>query len=196
LKALHTEDLPADRNYTIYAAVQIAYRRALLSREPNPNVQRAFLEDLLQRRSDQWVSGQIFSWALSELCNRGSLTSMHVIEKALEKGDRRSNIELIRGCEAEMTIVNSDPDRVKALGSALDRLTQEQTGTPLDRRLVIWATGQLSRDKSREAQAVRGKRLGAEGRFASRARTEGPGAGIRPAVGVSDLLDPRKAFTE
>ena len=53
-----------------------------------------------------------------------------------------------------MTIVNSNPDRVKALGSALDSLTQAHTGTPLDTQLVIWATDQLSRDNSKEAQAA------------------------------------------
>jgi hypothetical protein len=149
LKALRPEDLPGDRSYTVYAAVQIAYRRGLLSREPGPNAQRDFLEDLLQRRSDPWVSGQIFHWALAELCNRGSTESMAIIAQAL--GKARDTAGLAE-CEAMMTIVNSNPDRIQAIGSALDRLVQTHTGTDLDTRLVIWATGQLSRDKSQEAQ--------------------------------------------
>jgi hypothetical protein len=154
LKALRPEDLPGSAGFTVYAGAKIAYQRALLGREPDPNAQRTFLEGLLQHRSDPLAGGNIFSWALAELCNRGSVISMPIIEKALEKGDMPSNIARIRGCEAEMTIVNSDPDRVKALGSALDSLTQAHTGTPLDTQLLIWATDQLSRDSGKEAQAA------------------------------------------
>jgi hypothetical protein len=154
LKALRVEDLPGDRSYTVYGAVQVAYRRTLLSREPDPNAQRAFLEDLLQRRSDPWASDRIFSWALSELCNRGSVGSMPIIEQALGKQGDPPALNKIRECEAMMTIVNSNPDRIQAIGSALDRLVQAHTGTDLDTRLVIWATDQLSRDKSKEAQAA------------------------------------------
>ena len=105
-----------DGTQSIYPASQVALQKALLRQETDPERQVAFLEEQLAKPA----VGEVASWAVEELCNRGNTSSLPVIQKMVKgwwTGPRGE--EQIRWCEARMEIVNRDPDRAKALGSAL-----------------------------------------------------------------------------
>jgi hypothetical protein len=135
LKSLAHDDISGGGSDVVYGAAQVEYRRALLRREPSYSAEVSFLEPLVNSRSDPWVSYQISAWAVEEICNRGSVASMPLIQDAIKGRNPSDPVPDIRFCVERMQIVNSDPDLVRALEPALGRLT----GIPADTRIVNWA---------------------------------------------------------
>ena len=149
LKSMTVDRVGPDSTQTIYAASQVALYKALFRQETDPEKQVAFLEHQLMAPTH----GAVASWAMSALCNRGSSSSLPEIKKLvkmryqnLPRGDAQ-----IQFCKDRMEIVNRNPDRVKALASAL---TIDQTVK--DRQLTIthWVIAQLEEIRSTEAYAA------------------------------------------
>lgn len=146
LSAMTPEKMGADDSQSLYPHSKLALRQALLIGVTDPQQQIAFLEAELTNPTNGYTA----LWAEEELCNRGSEGSTEMITQFIKRvysgarGDDQAAF-----CQARMDIVNRDPDRAKALGTAL-RLD----ATRQDERTMRWAIGQLFAMQSAEAQAV------------------------------------------
>lgn len=144
---LKAGDLGPDTTGQIDAAIGLSYRQALYRQEKDARRRVELLEAALDERSLPAANGAIAAWAWETLCEQGQIASMANIEKSIrlhysgQYGEDR-----IRLCEGKMQTIRSDPDRVKALGTAL-RLTSAVQ----DRELIDWAIGQLEALRSEAA---------------------------------------------
>lgn len=138
LTNLKHKDVGPDTTGSIWPAAQIALASARLNRIIEPQSKIDFLEGLLNPRVPA------SSWAMNQLCDRGSSLSMRVIRPyiTLVWTDQYGGEDL-QFCEARMHIVNRNPDRVKALGSVLS-----VDSDPNSDRLVRWAMDQLGEMES------------------------------------------------
>jgi len=138
-----------DSTETIYPASQVALQKALLLQEEDPQRQITFIEQQLTKPS----VGQVASRAMDELCNRGSTGSLPEIKKLVKyrNHDLPYGDKQIQWCEARMEIVNRDPDRAKALGSALS--VEEALRDPQFEK-TWWLVEQLRDMNSDEANSV------------------------------------------
>jgi hypothetical protein len=126
------------------SAVQIALRDAQLRRISNPLQQIEFLEKPTEEKS------AVQAWAVEQLCDRGSLPSLPVIQKSIRSRDSSQRGEDdILFCEARIQVIRSNSDRVKALGTIL----QTGQGRPSE-RLMFWAINQLILQHSPDADLV------------------------------------------
>jgi hypothetical protein len=80
-------------------------------------------------------------WAVKQLCDMGSLISYPVVQQAIRKmdaGDQPRAEDEISFCLQRIEIIRSNPDRTKALMSALSPDPNQR-----NTRLVSWAVNQL-----------------------------------------------------
>jgi hypothetical protein len=133
--------IDSDESHQEWPAVQIALRDAQLRQIPDLQRQIEFLE----KTTEEKTAAQ--SWAVDELCDRGSLISLPVVQQSIRSRDPSQRGEDdITFCEARMRLIMSDPDRTKVIGSLL------QTGTNRpDTRMLRWAVSQLEEINTAEA---------------------------------------------
>jgi hypothetical protein len=142
LQGLKKEDLEPDGSARIWPTVSITLHQARLNRIPEPMAKIAFLEDTLS----EWNAA--VSWAAEELCDRGSYASLPLIRKSIHQrlSTARDAEDQIGFCEARVSLLSRNPDRITALGSFLS-VNEGST----DRRLIVWAVNQLYSMKSDRA---------------------------------------------
>ena len=134
LAAVKQADLGMDAPASIWTAAQEALANARLNKIAEPLLKTQYLESLVSPRTEASF------WAVEQLCNRGSVTSINLAKTYLklawsgEFGEEQS-----RFCQDRMQVVFANPDRAKALGSVLK---VEKKGTEAD-KLVQWAVSQL-----------------------------------------------------
>jgi hypothetical protein len=85
LGALAPPALGSDPTGELYPAAAIAYRTALLERKQGSAMQTAYLETVAQEKGKVPWSMSVRSWAVDQLCDRGSARSLPVIEKVLRE---------------------------------------------------------------------------------------------------------------
>jgi hypothetical protein len=118
-----------------------------LARITDPHQQIEFLEKVALEIIDPFAMSKVTSWAVDELCDRGSLLSLPVARAALVKANSGPDgLENAQFCETRMRIIMSNPDRTRALASYLKTAKIRP-----DRRLAAWAVIQLSLIRSPEA---------------------------------------------
>jgi hypothetical protein len=145
LRGLTRQDLGPDTNEMIWANVQIAVREAQVNRIQDESAKIRFLEETCGEKS------AAASWAVDELCERGSYNSLGYIRESIRKRNPTADGERqIAFCEARMAIISRDPDPVRALGSFL---TVKNGVT--DSELIGWAINKLGSMKSAKAEAER-----------------------------------------
>jgi hypothetical protein len=82
--------------------------------------------------------GYARTWAIGELCDRGSLASLPLIESTLQATYSSEQEEPAQAfCEARIGVITGDSDRVSALASVL------KVGPSPDQQLMFWAIEQL-----------------------------------------------------
>jgi hypothetical protein len=127
----------------MWSSAQIALREAELIRIPDEPARVRFLEDTTGEKT------AAASWAVEELCNRGSRQSLPSIRESILRRDPTSRgADEITFCEARMDIIARDPDRAKALGSFLS-----VSSGVTDHHLLGWTINQLRALGSPEAEA-------------------------------------------
>jgi hypothetical protein len=147
LERLKEEDLGPNRTVMLWAAAQIALREAQMNRLPDDRAKIRFLEDT----TSEWTAAA--SWAVDELCNRGSSASLGFIRVQIRRSYSlpQDYNQALGFCEARIRVVSRDPDRIRALGSFLDA---KDPNTLSDNRAIIaWTIRQLKRMKSEAADA-------------------------------------------
>jgi hypothetical protein len=146
LQNLTRNNIDPDFSGAVWPAVQIALHEAQMGRIPGEQDKVRFLEDATRERS------AAASWAVTELCNRGSLQSLPFIREQIRKTYSlpQDVSQETESCEAHMGIVSRNPDRLKALGSYLS-VTAKSTGLNLN--LIGWAIAELEMMKSQQANA-------------------------------------------
>jgi len=146
LSTMTPEKLSPDDSERLYPMSQLALRQALFQQETDSRSQIAFLE----REVTSPANGYSALWAREELCDRGSIASIEMIQesiKSLYSGSRGD--EMVAFCQARMDVVKSDPDRAKAVGSVL------QLGGPhRDEQILRWAIYTLFALESEEADGI------------------------------------------
>jgi hypothetical protein len=149
LSSLTPTGLSADDSHQVWPAAQVALRQALLTRIPDAQGKIEFLENTLVEPHDAVSNSGVTNWTIQALCNRGSLTSLPMIQKSLFNsfGVQRAQEEM-QFCESRMRVVSGDPDRTKALASVLTI-----DGGIKDQRLTSWAIYQLASMHSSKADA-------------------------------------------
>ena len=147
LTALKVADVAPDSTQEVWPAAQIALREALLIQAPDAYAKVEFLEKTLESGSDAISNSAVASWAVDQLCDRGSLRSLPVVQSSIRKRDPfQTGLEEIAFCEARVQVLSRDPNRAKALGSVL----QTSASRP-DARLITWAVRQLNSLHTAEA---------------------------------------------
>jgi len=153
LEKLTPEDFDVGRGqmYRVWPPAQIALHEALLNQIPDEAGKIAFLERTVQQRHDAGSNSAVKGWARNQLCDRGASMSWDAIYQGIRfsTGNPVRFAEEVKFCEDRIRIVQSDPDRVKALASAL-----RSTGRAVDRRLTMWAFTQLLEPRSPRADAA------------------------------------------
>ena len=143
LSTLKQADIGPDTTGEMWPAAQIALASVRLSRIADPQSKIEFLEGLLNPRVPA------SSWAVDQLCDRGSVMSMRVIRPYIGRVlSGQPGEEDIQFCEGRMQIVSSSSDRARALGSVLNVNSAPETD-----RLIRWAMGQLGEMDSPAAEA-------------------------------------------
>ncbi len=149
LQNLKRTDLLPDGTGQIWPAAQIGLHEALLLRLPDEVAKVKFLEDTLTLPHDRWSNSQVSSWAVDELCNRGSARSLGAISASIRSRDPSSRGEEdIAFCVSRIDVVSRSSDRVQALGGCLS-----VANGPYEPRLIRWAIYQLRDMKSAWADA-------------------------------------------
>ncbi len=132
------EDFEPDTTGSMWPAAQVALRVARLRGIADPQAQVQFIEQALASQLPDGRS-RIALWAIDELCDRGVLTSMANIQHTLKSmWPGKHGEDELRFCETRIRVVNSNPDRVQALGSVLST-----DASLADERLILWAIDQL-----------------------------------------------------
>jgi hypothetical protein len=153
LEKLTPEDFDVERGqmYRVWPPARIALHEALLNQIPDEAGKIAFLERTVQQRHDAGSNSAVKGWGRNQLCDRGASMSWNVIYQGIRfsTGNPVRFAEEVKFCEDRMRIVQSAPDRVTALASAL-----RSTGQAFDRRLMTWAVTQLLDLRSPRADAV------------------------------------------
>jgi hypothetical protein len=151
LQGLELTGVPEDEGRRVLGVVQIVQRRIVLGRMRSAPEQVVFLEQMLGQWDGKIVSGTVSAWAIEELCNRGSLSSLAFIETKIKvfdnskRGERR-----IRFCESRMRVIGGHPNRVQALESAV-KIPPKNQG---DIELNEWAEREMQKIDSAESDAA------------------------------------------
>ena len=142
LENVRKTDIAADEPGQIWIAVQVALHEARLIRVPDADGQIKLLEDTMK-------TSIAASWAMTELCNRGSEQSLPAVRAYVHKyNPTPRGEEEIAFCEARMNVISRSPDRVRALASLL-----KASNGPQEYELIAWAISQLQAMKSQSADA-------------------------------------------
>lgn len=144
LQDVKKEDLEPDESSRVWPAALVALHQARLNRISGQAGRVAFLEDTVGERS------AAVEWAVQELCNCGSDSSLPLIRQSIRRrvSTSRAAEEQIGHCEARIALLSRSPDRIAALGSFLS-IMEGST----DRWLIVWAVNQLYSMKSARADA-------------------------------------------
>ncbi len=147
LQNLNRAEIGTDTSQEMWAASQVALWDARFRRIEDPQLKIKFLESTLTE--PEMPRDPVGHWAADQLCDRGALGSLVIIQEAIRtrRNGQRDEDE-IAFCEARIRVVYGKPDRVKALASLL---RVEKAGE--NARLTEWAIQQLASIHSREAQA-------------------------------------------
>jgi hypothetical protein len=137
-------DLEPDMSGQMTSAAQIALREAQFNRISDEPAKIRFLEDTTSEK------GAAASWAVNELCNRGSYQSLPFIREQIRRtlSLARDVDHANRFCDARMGVVSRDPDRTKALGTLLSVANGVS-----DSELIGWAINELNDMNSIRADA-------------------------------------------
>jgi hypothetical protein len=147
LAKLSPDALGPDPSQRVWPAAQVALRDAQIRRIPDPQRKIEFLDGILAGMPDG--RGSVAAWAVNELCDRGSQTSLPVIQRALRSTwSGQYGLDEIEFCEARIRVVTSNPDRARAIGSILT----VANGTA-NARLVGWAVNELNSMQTPAADA-------------------------------------------
>lgn len=125
-------------------AVEVGQRTIQLLRAPD----QAGKVQLLEKAAvEPGFAGQ--TWAVDQLCEMGSVISFPVIQQSIRAryyGDEVRGDGELQFCQQRMAVIESNPDRVKALSSVLSSNLDIQ-----NTRLVSWAVSQLLKIGSPDA---------------------------------------------
>jgi hypothetical protein len=146
LQGLKQADFESDKTQQIWPTAQIALKDARLRQITDPQSQIDYLENTLTAMTDG--RGAVADWVVNQLCDRGALTSLAIIQKSIRSrlNGQRDEDE-VRFCETRIQVIRRNPDRVKALGSVLTVDRGEED------RLKLWAIYQLDSLRSPLADA-------------------------------------------
>jgi hypothetical protein len=147
LSKLTQADFKEDPASGLWQSAQIALRDSQLRRISDPRMKIEFLEGILTSAPDG--RGSVADWAVDELCDRGSQTSLPIISKSLlSRRNGRRDQDDVEFCEARIRVILSDSDRIKALSASLDL-----SGTATNTRIIGWAINELASTGSPAAEA-------------------------------------------
>lgn len=147
LSKLSRSDLGLDAPIQLWTAARIALQNTLLLRIADDQDKRLFLENILA--SPQNDAPGVRTWATNQLCDRGDVLSIGLIQRSLrELWPGQSGEDKIRFCEQRIQAVSRYPERAKAIGSVL-----KADAEPVDDRLLRWAIQQLAAMRSPSADA-------------------------------------------
>jgi hypothetical protein len=111
-------------------------RIATLRQIQEPQAQIEYLE----RTAEEMAGSGLGAWAANELCDRASLNSMSVIERAFrEAWTGQYGEDQITFCKSSIFTLYGKPHRAKALGAVLNVET-----SPEKEQLTNWAIHQLA----------------------------------------------------
>ena len=147
LKTLDQADLGPDEQTVMLLRVMGhgAIRIATLRQIQDPRAQTEYLE----RTAEEMASSGLGIWAVDQLCDRASLNSMAVIEKAFRKAwSGQYGEDQVTFCKARIFALYGKPDRAEALGAMLNVETSAQND-----QLATWAIQLLSEMHSPAADA-------------------------------------------
>lgn len=150
LRSVTPDSFPDDSDKTdIYPHVRIALYKANMLTRPSRVEHDHFLADALQMvPEDDWFI-HVQKWSAEELCDRGVVDSLPLIDGFLLHLDERSHPQRLHYCQERMTVVNSHSDRRTALRGVL---TVENARS--NERLVHWAIAELEKLRTEEAKGV------------------------------------------
>jgi len=149
LEAVDPSGWGQDETQQVWPDVQVALREAKLMRIPDPSDRVQFLENTVTERHDPISNSLVISWAVDQLCDSSSRSSLPVIERSIRRWNPTGRGEEdIRFCYARMDVVTRHTDRAKALGSVLSVAT-----SAYDQRLTHWALRALAAMRSPDADA-------------------------------------------
>ncbi len=132
-------DAGADTSQQVWPAARIALRIALLNRIVDPYAKIEFLEKEATEPDDAISNSAVQSWAVNQLCDRGAVGSLSVIQRSIRNRlNGQEDEDEIRFCEARIDVLSRNPDRIKALATVLN----VHNNVPND-RLIRWAIQQL-----------------------------------------------------
>jgi hypothetical protein len=141
-------DLGPRDSHEAWPAAQIALQEARLMRINGSQEQVTFLENAMATSFDSYSTGKIHFWAAQRLCDMGSTKSLPLVEKQLRSLYSRLGEVEAGFCRERMQVVQSHPNRAKALGSVLNIGT-----SGANQRLTRWAITELGAMKNADAYA-------------------------------------------
>lgn len=145
------EAIGQNDSHEIWRARQIALRRARLAQVTSGVGKIAFLEAILVEDHDAVSSSAVDFWAVNELCDRNAQSALPEIQKNRKKHNPSEDVdEEYTFCRERMQVLSRDPDRLRALESALLPVRTNVVNV----RLIGWCVSQLEQMQTAEADAV------------------------------------------
>lgn len=140
LESVTADDFTDDEVHRMWPAVQIALHQARLNQFETWVDKVRFLEGIVTSNAhDVILGGKLSSWAIEELCDHGALSSLPIVREYVNRRAGSGASEQVRFCALRMRLLSSHPERISALGSAL------QAGSfPAEPKLMRWAIGELT----------------------------------------------------
>jgi hypothetical protein len=144
LTSLTPGDIGADPTGEIWPACRLAIQRLLLNQIADSQSKILFLERVISEPHDAAAGDAIQSWAVNELCDRGSLASLPAIKHSIRSRDSsQRGEEEFEFCAKRIAVLLRDPDRSNALGTVLITGKAHE-----DARLTMWAIARLEAEHS------------------------------------------------
>jgi hypothetical protein len=149
LAKLKPADFATDTTGQLWPAAQVALQTAFLNRIADLQLKIEFLEKALTELQGRASDGAVAGWAVNELCDHAAIGAIPKIQQSIRKRlSGQSGEDEIEFCEARMHVLSRDPDRVRALGSALGVDSAAENA-----RVTWWAIDQLASMHSPNADA-------------------------------------------
>jgi hypothetical protein len=146
LKNLKPSDIVGAGAGEIRTAATLGLKEMLLSRIVDPQGRIEFLEATMAEYSGHGVAAM---WAVDQLCDRGVVQSLPAILPTIRVNRMGEAAEIEqRYCEERIGVVNSHPNRARAIGSVLST-----AGGLRDDRMVAWAIHQFAAMRTADADA-------------------------------------------
>ena len=116
LQNLKPDALAPDTTQQVWPEAQAALRQALMNRVPDEAGKVRLLEDTIRE------GNPATPWAVQQLCDRGSATSLPLVEDYYRRSySRRADFDDLYGrCKKQVDVLSRNRDPVEALGSALN----------------------------------------------------------------------------